>query len=159
MAHLKGRALGINMVGYLGPLTMATAGSSNSLGRRHSRYNTIWYCDLVLGREIARHPPAPRDPPGWGGVAVRQIIWRAHFSSSRRKNVATALRCAGAKPLPIEIIARQKVAPAFEPQKASGRGPPASQCNAMDASGPAALPCCLGFQHEACRDYSLSNVV
>ena len=29
MAHLKGRALGINMVGYLGPLTIAIAGGSN----------------------------------------------------------------------------------------------------------------------------------
>jgi hypothetical protein len=63
------------------------------------------------------------------------------------------------EPLLIEIIARQKVAPAFEPQKVSGRGPPASECNAMDASGPAALACCPCFQHEACGDYSLSNVV
>jgi hypothetical protein len=61
--------------------------------------------------------------------------------------------------LPIEIIARQKVAPAFEPQKASGRGPPASQCKAMDASGPSALSCCACSQHEACGDYLLSNVV
>ena len=32
MAHLKGRALCINVVGYLGPLTIAVAGGSNSLG-------------------------------------------------------------------------------------------------------------------------------
>ena len=65
----------------------------------------------------------------------------------------------GFKPLPIEIIARQKVAPAFEPQKVSGRMAPASECNAMDASGPAALSRCACFQHEACGDYSNSHVV
>jgi hypothetical protein len=63
------------------------------------------------------------------------------------------------RPLLIEIIARQKVAPAFEPQEESGRMAPASQCNAMDASGPTALSCCPCFQHEACADYSNSHVV
>ena len=70
-----------------------------------------------------------------------------------------ALRCRGFNPLPIEIIARQKVAPAFEPHKASGRGAPASECNAMDVSGPTKLSRCPCFQHEACRDYSNSHVV
>jgi hypothetical protein len=65
----------------------------------------------------------------------------------------------GFKALPIEIIARQKVAPAFVPQKASGRGTPAFECKAMDASGPAALSCCACSQLEACGDYSNSHVV
>ena len=38
-------------------------------------------------------------------------------------------------------------------------GTPASQCKAMDASGPTALSCCACFQHEACGDYSCSHVV
>jgi hypothetical protein len=63
------------------------------------------------------------------------------------------------KPLLIEIIARQKVAPAFEPQKVSGRGAPAFECNAMDASGPAELSGCARFQHEGCCDYSNPHVV
>ena len=43
VAHLKGRALRINMVDYLGlgPLTIASAGGSNSLGRRHSYINCM----------------------------------------------------------------------------------------------------------------------
>src|ERR1700722_17872572 len=82
-------------------------------------------------------PPPPPDTPGWGAVAVRQVTWRAHFSSSRKKNVRCDARVLS--PLPIEIIARQKVAPAFEPQKASGRGPPATPCYAMQSSCPRKL--------------------
>jgi hypothetical protein len=36
------------------------------------------------------------------------------------------------KPLLIEIIPREKVAPTLEPQKVSRRTTPASKCNAMD---------------------------
>ena len=95
-----------------------------------------------------------------GGSRLTQKICRDPiFHFKRQTIVATALRCAPFQPLPIEIIARQKVAPAFEPQKVSGRMDPASECNAMDASGPTALSRCACFQHEACGDDSLSNVV
>jgi hypothetical protein len=91
------------------------------------------------------------------GGAANQKICRLHlpFQASENK------RCDAwvFKPLLIEIIARQKVAPAFEPQKVSRRTAPASQCKAMDASGPTALSCCPCFQHEACGDYSYPHVV
>ena len=95
-----------------------------------------------------------------GGSRLTRKFAGAPFSiSSVRQLLRQRCDARGFKPLPIEIIARQKVAPAFEPQKVSGRTAPASQCNAMDASGPAALSCCACFQHEACGDYSNSHVV
>jgi hypothetical protein len=157
MAHLKGRALCINVIGYLG--RPRSPWRVQQLGRRHSRM--IQRCTVVQFQPVRSLaiPPAPGHTRV-GGFAVRQIICRGSiFHFNRQTVVATALRCAEFTPLLIEIIARQKVAPAFEPQKVSGRGPPASECNAMDASGPSALACCACSQHQACGDYSLSNVV
>ena len=58
MAHLKGRALYINMIGDLGPLTIASAVDS-TVSTPPLLHETMWYCTSFLGREIARHPPAP----------------------------------------------------------------------------------------------------
>ena len=78
-----------------------------------------------------------------GGLRLAQKMGRAPCSiSTVRQLLRQRCDARGFNPLPIEIIAKRKVAPAFEPQKASGRGAPASECKAMDASGPAALPCC-----------------
>ena len=82
-----------------------------------------------------------------------------HFEASFRQVLRQRCDARGFKPLPIEIIAQRRVTPAFEPQKVSRRTAPASECNAMDASGPTALACCACSQHEACGDYSGSNVV
>jgi hypothetical protein len=69
MAHLKGRALCVNVICYLGPLTIAFAGGSNSLGRRHScmiRHSTVVQFQPVRSLAI---PPA-RGHTRVGGVAV-----------------------------------------------------------------------------------------
>ena len=99
--------------------------------------------------------PRPSDASWWGGLRAPGAPYQASEGDLLRQ------RCDARSftPLRIEIIARQKVAPAFEPQKVSGRMTPASECNAMDASGPAALACCACSQHEACGDYSNSHVV
>ena len=49
-----------------------------------------------------------------GGVAANQKFVSRIFHFKRQTIVATALRCARFKALPIEIIAGQKVAAAFE---------------------------------------------
>jgi hypothetical protein len=53
-----------------------------------------------------------------GGVAAREKICRARFPISSVRQVLRQ-RCdtRGFRPLPIEIIAVQKVSPAFEAQK------------------------------------------
>ena len=56
-----------------------------------------------------------------GGLRFARKFAGPHFPFQSWDNVATALRCSGFKPLPIEIIARRKVAPAFDPQSADGR--------------------------------------
>jgi hypothetical protein len=116
MSHLKGRALCINMVGYLGPLTIAIAGDS-TVSTSSLLLETMWYCTSFLGREVARHPPAPRTRHG-GGVAAHRKICRARFPISSVRQVLRP-RCDARvfKRPAIEIIARQKVAPAFEPKK------------------------------------------
>jgi hypothetical protein len=77
----------------------------------------MWYCTSFLGREVARHPPPP-ETPWWGGRREPEKF--ADFIS--RFNIGKAKlrqRCDGGvlTPPPIEIIARRKVAPAFEPKK------------------------------------------
>ena len=105
-------------------------------------------------------PPPPPDAARWGGRGSPRKICRSPiFLSSVRQLLRQRCDARRFETLPIEIPAKQKVASAFEPQKVSGRMDPASECNAMDASGPTALSCCACFQHEACGDHSLSNVV
>jgi hypothetical protein len=70
---------------------------------------TMWYCTSFLGREIARHPPAPGHTTVGGSRLTRKFVSRIFHFSRRKNNVAMALRCAGFKPLLIEIIAGQKV--------------------------------------------------
>jgi hypothetical protein len=96
-----------------------------------------------------------------GGFAAHpeKSAWGPFSIPSVRQLLRRRCDARGFKPLPIENIARQKVAPAFEPEKACGRGAPASECKAMDASGPTTLSCCACSQHEACGDYSNSHVV
>jgi hypothetical protein len=102
MAHLKGRALCINMVGYLAQLTIAVAGGSNSLGRRNR-----------IGHGMA------------GGVALTQSICRGRISiSSVSKLLRQRCDGRGFTPMPIEIIARLKVSLTLEPKQVSGRTPP-----------------------------------
>jgi hypothetical protein len=111
------------------------------------------------GNVLRQRCPRPWTPHGGGGSRLTGIICRAPLQVSEGNVLRQRCDARGVKPLPIEIIARQKVAPAFEPQKVSRRTAPASECNAMDASGPAALACCACSQHEACGDYSNSHVV
>ena len=158
MAHLKGPSPSIDVVGYLSPLTMAIAGRSN----RSRRVILMIHYSTVVMFEAVRSLAIP-PPPGHtrvGGRCGSPKTAGAPFSIQSEKQLLRQ-RCdaRGFKPLPIEIIARRKVAPAFEPQKASGRGAPASQCKAMDASGPAELSRRPRLQHQGCGDYSLSNVV
>ena len=81
MAHLKGRALCINMVGYLaGPLTIASAVDS-TVSTPPLLHETMWYCISFLGREIARHPPAPRHTRVGGSRLPRKAA-RGPFSIS-----------------------------------------------------------------------------
>ena len=113
-----------------------------------------------LGSCRARSPPpAPRAPHGGGRGSPKKSAGAPFSISSVRQLLRQRCDARGFTLRLIEIIARRKVAPAFEPQKVSGRTLPASQCNAMDASGPSALSCCACSQHEACRDYSNSHVV
>ena len=102
--------------------------------------------------------PPPPDAAWWGGSRLTR---KFASPSSRFARKLLRQRCdtRGFNLFPIETVARRMVAPAFEPEKASGRRAPASQCNAMDASGPAALSCCTRSQHQACGDYSNSRVV
>jgi len=51
-----------------------------------------------------------------GGRGQPENLPGSIFHFNRQTIVATALRCGGFKPPPIEIIARRKVAPAFEPK-------------------------------------------
>jgi hypothetical protein len=91
MAHLKGRALCINVVRYLG-----RSGSPWRVQQleRHScmiQHNTVVQFQPVRSLAI----PPPPDTPGWGGFAVRQIICRGSiFYFDRQTFVAIALRCA-----------------------------------------------------------------
>ena len=119
-------------------------------------YLSLLYCSLRPRDRSA--PPAPGRRMV-GGSRLTGIICRAPLQVSEGNVLRQRCDARGVKPLPIEIIARQKVAPAFEPQKVSRRTAPASECNAMDASGPGALACCACSQHEACGDYSNSHVV
>ena len=67
-------------------------------------------------------PPPPPDTPGWGGSRLTQKNLPGPIVHFQRQKtiVATALRRGGFSPLPIEIIARRKVAPAFEPRNCGG---------------------------------------
>ena len=60
-----------------------------------------------------------------GGLRFARKFAGAPFSISSVRKQLLRQRCdaRGFKPLQIEIIAKQKVAPAFEPQKVSGRRP------------------------------------
>jgi hypothetical protein len=75
------------------------------------------------GRRMASRP-AP--DAAWWGVALIQEICRGPIVHFQRQKtiVATALRCGGFNPLPIEIIARRKVTPTFEPEKGERNGGP-----------------------------------
>ena len=66
--------------------------------------------------------PPPPDTPGWGGSRLTQKNLPGPIVHFQRQKtiVATALRRGGFNPLPIEIIARRKVAPAFEPRNCGG---------------------------------------
>ncbi len=118
-----------------------------------------WRRPLSHRKRVEGGPPRP--PTHHGGGRGEPENLPAAFSVSGVGKTMLRWRCDARvfKPLLIEIIARQKVAPAFEPQKVSRRTAPASECNAMDASGPAELSRCPCFQHEACGDHSLSKVV
>src|SRR5580700_9286909 len=105
-----------------------------------------------------RASPRPHDTAWWGGSRLTRKNCRPLFHFKRQSIVATALRHARFKPRPIENIAMEEVAPAFEPQKASGRGA-STRVQCYGCSVPAALSCCACFQHEARRDYSNSHVV
>ena len=122
------------------------------------RYNTCTV-QFQAVRSLAI-PPRPRTHQGGGALRFARIICRGPiFHFKRRPLLRQCCDARGFTPPPIEILARRKVAPAFEPQKASGRGTPASECKPMDALGPTALSRCARFQHQGCGDYSLSNVV
>src|SRR4029077_20741736 len=97
-----------------------------------TRYHSVVQFEAVRSLAI----PPPPDTAWWGGRGSPRKFCRPHFPFHATVNiVATALRRARFQALQIEIFARQKVAQAFEPQQASGKGVPASKCNAMDASG------------------------
>ena len=150
----------------------------NSSGRRHHSCSDLQQMRFVVKFGVVRSlaTPRPSDAAWWGGVSGLPTIFAGEPPRRRprpheawvggtvgQEELARAphqasegnvlrQRCDARlfKPLPIEIIARRKVTPAFEPQNPSGRGTPASECNAMDASGPAALACCACSQHQAC---------
>jgi hypothetical protein len=114
-----------------------------------SLFDTVSYCSSLLGREIARHPPAPRTHHG-GGVRGSPRKFAAPFSiSTVRQLLRQRCDARGFTPLPIEIIARQKVSPAFEPQKVSGRA-----LVQIAGAGKRPVLCCrdfkLGARH-SCR--------
>jgi hypothetical protein len=69
--------------------------------------------------------PPPPDPPWWGGFAVQPEKFAGAPHQASESNVLRQ-RCdaRGFKSLPIEIIARRKVAPAFEPQRDRRAGSP-----------------------------------
>jgi hypothetical protein len=83
----------------------------------------VWF-DLNFGTS-RRRPPALGHVIV-GGVAVQQKICRAPFSISSVKNRLLRQRCDARDftPLPIEILARRKVTPAFEPQRDRRAGSP-----------------------------------
>src|ERR1700733_8239606 len=87
-------------------------------------------------RRRAEGGPRPPNTPRWGGVAVPRKSCRARFPiSSVRQVLRPRCDARGFRPLPIEIIARRKVAPAFEPQKASGRGAPPPEYTTVGGGG------------------------
>ena len=88
--------------------------------------NEGWRRPLSHRRRAEERPPAPRTQHGGGRCgSPKKFAGGPIFHFKRQTIVATALRCRGFEPLPIEIIAKRRVAPAFEPQKASGRTAPA----------------------------------
>jgi hypothetical protein len=91
----------------------------------HYSYTIQTY--IVVQFEAVRSlgsPPAPGHTMV-GGLRFSQKFGRAPFSiSSVRQLLRPRCDARLLKPLPIEIIARQKVSPAFEPQNVSGRTAP-----------------------------------
>src|ERR1700733_6092506 len=67
-----------------------------------------------------RTAPRPPDPPWWGGRGEPENLSGPIFHSSVRQLLRWRCDARVFKPLLIEIIARQKVAPAFEPKNWDG---------------------------------------
>ena len=93
--------------------------------RRQRRRTTYAHCSSVSGRRIARHPP-PLGRDMVGGLQFARKFAGAPFSISSVKNRLLRQRCDARDftPLPIEILARRKVTPAFEPQRHRRAGSP-----------------------------------
>jgi hypothetical protein len=79
--------------------------------------------------------PRPSDAAWWGGLAVRQKICRGPKSTSESNVLRRRCDARGFKRLPIEIIAKRRVGPAFEPQNLSWVDGPARPTSETGAPG------------------------
>jgi hypothetical protein len=103
-----------------GPLTIAFS-AQQLWAAQHSR-NDLQQLHTVVEFSVVRSLDTP-PPPGHsmvGGARLTEKFTGASFSiSSVRQLLRQRCDARGFKPLLIEIIAREKVAPAFEPQNRS----------------------------------------
>jgi hypothetical protein len=85
---------------------------------------TNMLCGLVLCSVVAWHSPRPSDAAWWGLLLFNQKIWRGPIFHFSRQTQLLRRRCdaSASKPLPVEIIAKRKVAPAFEAGSNRRRG-------------------------------------
>ena len=90
MAHLKGRALCINVLATLA----AQNGKAGPTVRTSFPHDTAQHCSSVSTRAVARHPPAPGHTRVGGLCGSPNNLPGPHFLFDRQTFVATALRCA-----------------------------------------------------------------
>ena len=148
MAHLRGRALCENMVATSARSRSPSCWPNSSRTLPSSLHDTLCHCILVLGREIARHPPAlgrrmvggvaahPEHLPGphfhfqasdncCDSVAMRAVSSRCQLKSLRDKRWR--------RPLSAEIVVGGRTAQATSKDRARARetGPPGRACKVL----------------------------
>jgi len=84
---------------------------------------TLWF---GFGPSDRSTSPAPRTRHG-GGLQFARIFAGAPYQASEGNVLRQRCDARGLKPPPIEIIARRKVAPAFEPQRDRRAGSPGTK--------------------------------
>jgi hypothetical protein len=127
----------------------------------HCRPQHIQHIHIVVQFRAVRSLaiPPPSDAAWWGGVAVHpENLPGPQTSASAMCCDSVAMRAVSTR-CQLKSLQDERWRRPLSHRKARGRTPPASECNAMDASGPAALACCACSQHEACGAHSNSHVV